>query len=104
MGLNIWDRCYLGPLSRRKRAHSGESKNLRNHSQDLWIIGRKFCGKVLSLYLIVLMMLRILDNVKLKEAKTFKSVRAQRLRFFLLAIEGQTSETGVSTTSFSIHI
>lgn len=68
MGLNIWDRCYLGPLSRREKAHSGESKNLGNHSQDLWIIGRKFCGKVLSLYPIVLMLLRILHNIKLKEA------------------------------------
>lgn len=54
----------------------GESKNLGNHSQDLWGIGRKFCGKVLSSYLILLMALKILDNIQVKLAKTFKIVRA----------------------------
>lgn len=43
--------------------HGGESKNLGNHSQDLWGIGSKFCGKVPNSHLVLLMILRLLDKV-----------------------------------------
>lgn len=89
-------KCYLGALSRRERVCSGESKNLGNHGQDLWGIGRKFCGKVLSSYPVLLMALRILDKVPVKQTKTFKIVRAQRLGLFILAMKGHTSKAGVS--------
>lgn len=73
---------------------------MRNHSRALWGIAESFVesfGFLSNLY-----DTKNLDYAQLKQAKTFKIMKAQRLAFFLLAVEGQTSKTGVSTTCLTL--
>lgn len=68
-------------------------------NQGIWETMVELCGALQKVlwnveFLSNLDDTKSLDNAQLKQGKTFKIMKAQRLGFFLLAVECQTSKMG----------